>query len=242
MMPTKTSSSPSFTRQVLSVEDCEKVARLVYDLRSLWIPKGAFVPLFTLGATMYGDAYERGLAGYYAKARYLNPILWEQFSWLYEVVALGFQTMFGQKPIYKQPFALPGFHIFLPHSDSAASVGEVARAHVDSHYRNYVFDSRFDFSRPMAFTLPVEIPASGAGLDLWHLTEVDLIGSVKEERYRALMRNRPERIIYKLGEMVVHSGLTFHQIAPMEIGPDDKSRITLQGFSFDYLGQRVLYF
>jgi hypothetical protein len=86
-----------------------------------------------------------------------------------------------------------------------------------------------DFGDPLSFTLAIALPKGGGGLQVWNIEHREIVGKSLDEM-RAVFKSRESRYEpYKAGEMVIHSGHTVHQIAPMTGMALDDERITLQG-------------
>jgi len=211
---------------VLTAEECAAIRDKVHALQPLWIRR-AEPPFFSLGAASYLDA-QPGEDGYYDLARRLNTVLRGNFAELYDRVAGVLEKHLNACTCYAPRFALPGFHIFQAASTFANSTGCL---HCDRQYDRLDWAGCASpvFSDPVSFTLAVALPHAGGGLQVWNIEHGDIVGRSLDE-VRAVFKSRECRYEpYRVGEMVVHSGHTVHQIAPMAgMAPADE-RITLQG-------------
>jgi hypothetical protein len=146
----------------------------------------------------------------------------------------------GRVSLHSQ-LALPGFHIFLAHE--AFEQEEAASAHWDLQFRqiDWLPEDEPDFSNPVSFTMPVSLPETGGGLNLWELNHRD--AQTLSEQQRELKRQELPRVFhpYAIGRMVVHSGLYLHQIAPMTGALPGEDRITFQGHALRCAGHWRLY-
>jgi hypothetical protein len=217
----------------LDSDECRRTADLVYALKPHWEARLPDAPFFTLGAASYVDAAvpsERE-ARYYAKAARLNPILDENFGWLYGKLMRSLEERLGGKCAFKPRAARPGFHVFLP---VPLFQLPIAKIHADLQFGllDWSEHPRPDFANPMSFTVSVVLPRGGGGLNTWDVPFESVRGLAPEEIAKKVASIPPAFRPYSPGGMVLHSGQTLHQIAPLpEILPGDArdARITLQG-------------
>ena len=213
---------------LLTPEECQQVRDTLHLLQPYWRKRSQY-PFFTMGAASYLD-HAFGSEAMLAKAAQDNAILLEHFQWLYDRLLKVLHGLLNESVLLDPEFALPGFHIFQGHE---AFTQPVASVHFDLQYDHYDW-SRYrevDRMRPISMTLPVCLPASGAGLRVWDMTW---------ERAQTMSRKDLDHFKktapftyhpYEPGQMVVHSGHHLHQIAPIAtIQPGDE-RITLQAHS-----------
>jgi hypothetical protein len=228
-MPAKRWNNSPTSLELLSEAQCEEVRQTVHALRNSWetLDSEAGHPFYKLGAASY-ELRRPDLppVSYYAYARRMNPILLDKFGWLYERLS-DVLAQHLERPIHYSPdLALPGFHIFLGYQSPK---GRSKAIHYDENIKSVRFDGadEVDFDCTVSFTAAIALPKSGAGLNLW-----DVVGSAETTRLKI-----PERLAsmpyqfhpYKIGNIFIHSGQHYHQIAHFEnVGPTDE-RITLQG-------------
>ena len=223
---------------MLTANECTAILDKVHTLETLWIRR-AEPPFFSLGAASYLDA-QSGEDDYYALARRFNGILRDNFCWLYDRVASGLEKHLNACACYAPRFALPGFHIFQAAAAFADSTGCL---HCDLQYQklDWTDYATPDFSDPLSFTLAIALPNAGGGLQVWNIEHGEIIGKSLEEM-RAVFKSRECRYeSYRVGEMIVHSGHTVHQIAPMASMVASDERVTLQGHGIKSGGVWYLY-
>ena len=104
---------------LLTESESREVHSAVHELKPYWVRRAPSLPFYTLGAASYRDAKENE-SDYIAKAEHYNPLLWEHLGWLYERLADRLSERLGMPVKYREPGALPGFHIFLAHWAFAA--------------------------------------------------------------------------------------------------------------------------
>jgi hypothetical protein len=211
---------------VLAAEECTAILDKVHALQTLWIRR-AEPPFFSLGAASYLDA-QPGEDSYYDLARRFNVTLRENFGSLYDRVALVLERHLNAPTCYVPRFALPGFHIFQAAAAFADSTGCL---HCDRQYDrlDWTGYASPDLSDPVSFTLAIALPNAGAGLQVWDIEHDDIVGKSLDETRGVFNSRECKYEAYRVGEMVIHSGHTVHQIAPMPgMAPNDE-RITLQG-------------
>lgn len=219
-------------RQVLTPGECERAVAAVRELREHWIDRsrgaGRF---FTLGVNAYMDLATRQL-DYHARAPELNVLLREHLGWLLEAVAGALERELGEPVTYEHPFALPGCHVFVGEGVPTRPTSSV---HFDLQYVHLPWHrvGQPDMTRPVSYTLPLELPSGGSGLNVWDLTHDEMQRAV--ERGYATTVAEMQRfkqmsyVPYDLGALYVHDGHLLHQIAPAPAAAPDDARITLQG-------------
>jgi hypothetical protein len=110
----------------LSADECAAATAAIFELQEHWVQRLPNIPFFTLGAASYMDA-RPSAAAYFEKAARMNPILRERFSWLYDRVREMLSQALGGPVVYREPGALPGFHLCLPHEAFKRPVGIINR-------------------------------------------------------------------------------------------------------------------
>ena len=183
--------------------DCKQVADNVKDLGQMgkWESRSDKFPFFTLGKSAYLD----GNSGtYYQGADRMNLTLFRTFNSFYKEVAGKLSTFLGEWVVFNPKLALPGFHIF-PADPKLLSVS--GNWHLDTPHETLGVGDK----DAHAFTVAVEMPAGGGGMD------VRFGGD--EDQY----------IEYNVGELFIHSGMVPHRIASYRQYVKGDCRITLQG-------------
>jgi hypothetical protein len=219
--------------QFLNSEECHRTADTVHALRPHWEQRHSEAPFYTLGAASYLDAADPAARKkcYYHKARRLNPVLEKNFAWLYARLSESLAEHLGGPCAFESRAGRPGFHIFMPVPLFRQSVASI---HVDLQYQliDWRDHPRPDFEKPVSFTASVVLPRGGGGLHTWDIHYDKVRGLPREEIIKQINPAAPTMHRYTQGGMVIHSGHTVHQIAPMpEIEPGNPldARITLQG-------------
>lgn len=216
----------------LDADECRRAADLVHALRPHWEPRLPDAPFFTLGAASYMDATPAARRmQYYEKAARLNPILDENFGWLYSRLTRLLEERLGGTCAVEPRAARPGFHVFLPVPLFQSSLASI---HVDLQYEllDWRDHPQPDFENPMSFTASIVLPRGGGGLHTWDVPWETVRGLSRQAIEQLVSSSPPELRRYTPGGIVLHSGHTVHQIAPLpRIEPGDMrdARITLQG-------------
>jgi len=226
--------------ECLTPQECGEVREALYGLRDRWETPGPAAPFYFFGAASYIDARGRDGVSYQQRVAALRPLMIERFGWVYDRVAARLAEALGAPAVYPEALGLPGFHLYL-HSPQLASF--VPAVHVDLQYRYHDW-SQFglpDLANPISFTLAIAVPGSGAALNLFPLTLADCRGLSRDEVDARLKSSAPTRHDYRAGVMAVHSGLQFHQIAPLGQTEPGDERITLQGHAINSGGTWCLY-
>ncbi|MCM3921016.1 hypothetical protein ND748_04905 [Frankia sp. AiPs1] len=217
------------TVRLLSVQEAEEVRDAVYRERPSWIERGA--GFHTLGTPSYLDLTPNSQAGdYHDRAARHRPLLWDRFGWLYNRLGAALVDILDAPVRYTERYALPGFHVWFT---EAVFTRPRASVHFDLQYRLFDWPGEVDASRVFSFTLPLRVPAAGGGLNTWPVSHATFLSAMRRDLIDSvgdLRRFHPLQYVpYSPGELVVHSGLLLHQIAPsVSVRPGDE-RLTLQG-------------
>ena len=185
---------------LLDIDTFEIKSKLL-EYRELWQPRSKEYPFYTLGKSAYLDGKTRA---YHKDSAWLNEILLEEFGELYEKILTCLSEEYLEPVELAHDLALPGFHIFPSHPKFLTIAG---KWHMDYPHTTLNLGDK----DPSAFTLPIELPVSGGGMDF--LDD------------KGIMSHIP----YKERELVLHSGLDVHRIAGMKAYTPGEYRITLQG-------------
>lgn len=213
---------------MLSEEECLEVRSAIYDLKKLWYFRERGKA--TLGAASYMDAIIKDKARqfYYAKAKLFNPLLRKHFGWLYERLS-NVLTKELEKPVcYQETFALPGIHIFFPKPTSFEGRNLL---HQDFNCTLLKWSSPgdVDYQNPISFTLTIALPKCGGGLNLLDISLDEYNKLSIEEQTQIKKSAKLSFYPYKVGHLLIRSGVVFHKIAPMPDIQPGEERITLQG-------------
>lgn len=223
--------------EVLTLAECEQVREQIHALQADWIRRHPGSPFYTLGAASYLDDPDV----YYDRAQQYNPLLTAHFGWVHERVLEKLQAHFKTPVRYYERFALPGFHIF-GGSKALLQMGN-ASVHCDVQYTRVDWSDLPDpdFENPLSLTLTIKLPNSGGGLRVWDIQYAEIVGRSAEE-LRPIFRERTRHVEpYAVGEMVLHSGHTVHQIAPVENITKEDERLTLQAHGIQCAGTWYIY-
>lgn len=211
---------------VLTPQECQQVREDIYSMKALWKKRSANIPVpfYTLGAASYRDA--ENWAVFAKLVQEVNPFLKMRFGWLYDRVAKVLTEGLGVEAVYHEALSLPGFHIFQYHR---LFEYEVASRHCDLQFLRIPWGKLgIKAVEPWSFTLSIRLPKTGGGLYVWPIHHNDVKGMPPSEWETVLKKTPYEFHEYHEGEMVMHKGLLFHQIAPVKNGQEGDERITLQ--------------
>jgi hypothetical protein len=223
--------------KLLTKTECTEIVSEVHNLKEFWIHRHPVLPFYTLGRASYIDACE-DKCKYYDEAKFNNTILQNNFQWLYSKLLDCLIKELNSSVCYAANAALPGFHIFLAHRQFEQPMASI---HRDLQYK--LLDWPFEHSDTcpsISFTLAIEIPENGGGLNIWdlHHEEIDHLSQIEVSK---LILSREKKFYeYEVGSFILHSGHQVHQIAPgRNLQPTDQ-RITLQGHGL--MSQGTWYF
>jgi hypothetical protein len=216
--------------QLLNKEEITEIISKVFKHKDVWKLRANYfeeIPFYSFGAAGYMDLSEHGKDFYKQEFEKTNPILKQEFSDLYEKV---FSAL---KKLYKKDFelyenaAFPGFHVFL--NDDVFEIALASR-HVDLQYKDIEWQGiEVDPSKSISFTLYLELPKNGGGVYYWDLFYEDLKDYDLQKREEIIHKNERKLKTFNEGDMFIHNGHQYHQIAPFfDIEPEDQ-RISLQG-------------
>jgi hypothetical protein len=225
---------PLSRHRVLSTVQCRELATRVLTLRDKWIPREGF---FSLGTAAYLDA-NGSYAHYLESARKTNRVLRENFADTYDMLRAFFGDILFEQVNITDDLAVPGFHIFEFNGHKHGLESPSGRAHFDLQWM-HAFPSR-ELTRKISFTLAVQQPTGGAGLEVWPLRycqAFQLTSPVSE--YARTHSSR--RLAYTDGSILVHDGDILHAIGNSQIPNPCGQRITLQGHGALLDGSWVLY-
>ena len=232
---------PEFSiENFLTEAENAQIVESVHKLKEHWINRGGYFeyPFFSLGAASYMDAKE-DLERYYKWQAKYNPILKEEFSWLYDKIKTYLEKKLGKECEYHSKQALPGFHIFL--GDELFEI-PIAYRHVDLQYRDLNWEGlEFKPEDCVTFTLYPKLPSKGGGIYVWDQFYQDLIDLDATEREAKLSETKSEYYKFTNGDIVMHSGHRYHQIAAMDEPEESDERISMQGHAILSNNKYYLY-
>lgn len=215
---------------LLSLEDCDRVCDAILSARDNWCRRHPVSEFFTLGTASYLDAANGRFAEYQKQAQITNRILHNRFKWLYQRLASAMCAFIGEKCLYDDALAYPGFHIFL--GDDCRKLS--ASRHYDLEDRNIDWTrcGIRNIGRHLSFTLALRLPPAGSGLYTWNINNLQLQNMPPEDRHEYLQRNqKPSYHEYEIGRVTIHDGHYLHQIARVRQMVAGDQRITMQGHS-----------
>ena len=223
---------------LLGAADSLALAERVMGLKDWWIQRHPEGPFYTLGMASYMDATSaEAHARYLAYAERLNPVIREAFGPLLQQVCDALAGRLGEPVQLAEHQALPGFHIFLAHQ---AFAQPVARIHCDLQHQLLDWGGTVPEDN-LSFTLPVDLPATGGGMDVWPIEQADWLALAPPERKARLAETPSAPVPYDTGTLVLHSGRMLHRIAATPGIREGDRRITLQGHGARIDGHWHLY-
>lgn len=223
----------------LDLQECSRAVEIVHSLKDHWINRaGGVLPFFTLGPASYLDVKGDDLTPYLQAVARENLVLKANFPLVYERLCDTLSNILNVPVSYESKYALPSFHIFLAAKCFESPIGSI---HFDIQYEHLKWEyEKVDFDHPISFTCPVALPESSGGLNYWDIGEESK--DLSREKIAALVKTmEPHYFPYHLGKLVVHHGLTLHQIAPSKNMQPSDERITLQGHGLFCDGIMRLY-
>jgi len=227
---------------LLSSSEVEAVYTALYDLKQYWVERHTNPDFFTLGATSNLDGRAAFKGFYFAKAKLFNPILYQEFGWLYERMRAALEEHFREPVCFAESLALPGFNIYIGGLFRQGEQPDPPHYDRQRILRHCQREGAGNLPKQTTYTMAIALPESGSGLYLWDLHAAETLSCTPTETMKLLDLREKTYFPYYSGQMVLHSGLHYHQIAGMEgVQPHD-ARITLQGHGLFCDGCWQLYF
>jgi hypothetical protein len=232
---------------LLPAQECEAVVEAFDRLAPHWTDRGGRGDrtFCTLGRASYLDVCVPGVdaeAAYYALLPDSNALLLAHFQQLYDRLAGALSGILGARVVLATTLAVPGFHLFWRRG--ILSTGRAGH-HFDIQYARLRLPPGTITDEPLSFTLALELPASGSGLDVWNVTDADCNRAFASGRASTLNDIASRRTCayhpYARGAVFLQKGLWLHRLnTPGPITAADR-RITLQGHALAIDGVWQLY-
>ena len=244
--------------EVLNADECTRVESTLEALRPHWIRRHGLAPFYTMGASNYFDIAYNPELPYYRLAHQLNPHLREHFGWFYDRLLAVLANRLDAPVGFSSNLALPGFHMVFHHEALARSqdlthlawfrhredpnmIGNPIHCDTPQHVVDWSEERGVDLRRTLSFTLAITLPKVNGGLDVWDLSLKETEG-VPEQELLAFIQSRPRTFHpYRAGNLALHSGMRYHQVASLALMQPGESRITLQGHGVFCHWRWVLY-
>jgi|10_taG_2_1085330.scaffolds.fasta_scaffold13759_10 hypothetical protein len=204
---------------MLTKEDCADISAVVKEMQPGWRERQHG---WTLGKATYLDLRE-------SRNNNDNELLMTLFRPLYMELLKVLDGRTGYRCILHEGYAYPGFHIYQGNPEMPQGVAYGGYIHTDYPYRTLGFP---DDSTVITFTLPIELPENGGGLNYWEaMTEDSFSGWYADlpSEQQVLFDSQVNYHQYEVGKLELHDGKFLHQIANMVPTTKDDWRITLQG-------------
>jgi len=252
--------NPILETNIFSKEECDIIKLRLIKKQDKWenrSPSGDF--FMSYGALTYLDA-KNGVAEdpeydkfrnndesipdmYNKKAIYFNEMMVKDFDWVYARIWSYYQPKFDKPVVFEK--ALPGFHIFQTAEQlNHEYVKNLATIHVDLPQTSHDWES--NILAASSFTIAVELPECGAGLNIWQddgiFNDVDTVFFHEMNKdQQAIITDTAEYFPYKLGFIYEQSGFTRHQITCGGNVMEGERRITLQGHLVETDKKIIIY-
>lgn len=202
--------------KLLDSEQANDICLQLHSLKSSWTKRNQGASNFyTFGRCIYLDMAQDGVSyrDYLKMSEFSNRLLDTYFSFLYKIIFDSAELIIGSKISLASAAAHPGFHIF--DRESLSKVGN-SLPHLDLQHMRFKWPRKRVSSKVYSFTLPLDLPEAGAGLDIW------LNGFGQHT-------DHPTVYAYKIGELFIQEGLVYHRISNSFSLKQCDRRITLQG-------------
>lgn len=244
---------------VLSEIEASEIVKRLMTLEKMWAKRSS--TFATLGAIAYIDSYDTNgnisfhlMGNFVAQYQLLNPVLNRNFGDLYEKITTCLSKELDAPVEICSEIPHPGFQLFFstPEYADKLAAGEVpgdfSPIHADAPYRAYLpfWDqfSEVDWINTLSFTLPLELPAEGSGLNFWPIidpSDLDELIALNDSDRAVHVGPWSDSVEYTCGELSYFIGHYVHQIKHLgKLNANDR-RITLQGHGVKCDGVWKLY-
>ncbi len=244
--------------EIFTPAECAEIRAKIFDLKLYWVQRHSRGAYFTLGASNYWDFVLKSQKEYRDEAHRLNRVLMDHFGELYERLKTLFSERVKVPVVYDPDLALPGFHVFIGDEvlaqtqdvmhdrwfEERSNPNKFANSiHCDTPHLHLDFGDRpVDKTDALSFTGAIALPAKGSGLYVWDMMLHEGLRIPVNELQAELQKREKLYHEYGVGEIFVHPGMAYHQIAKLENVVPGEERITLQGHASRRLtGEWVLY-
>lgn len=221
-----------YRAQLLTGTDIQQVRERIHTVPAgLWHPPGqqcTAAGMSTIGEALYRN---RDRMDYYARcARAGNLHLYRHFRGVYEAVAGFFEQRYSAPVVFAEDLAIPGFHVF---SYPRRGMHRGGGWHFDTLHLSVPFLAarRAQITAVVNFTLPVEVPSGGTGMDLCD-------GGPGDDGQGCGARIAAP---YTPGVMVFSEHEYWHRIGDSTCCEDGERRITMQGHGVCFRDQWLLF-
>jgi hypothetical protein len=220
---------------ILNSSECRAVVVRIDSISDLWYryPDQVF---FTFGSPLYRNKNSYPL--YRTRADTDNILILQHFDELFFKVLAALQQYFSEPLHFYSDCAVPGFHVI-----DARRTGFYAGGggHYDISYKLKKWNEEVDDGSNYSFTVPLELPNAGSGIDIWEFTEPLKDNDARFKRTELDTSANKFHFSYVLGNMIIFRGDYYHQIAPIKFSSNDTRRITLQGHCIRVGSRLVIY-
>jgi hypothetical protein len=229
--PVEFGSGVLYRCQLFTPTEAEEIVAAVDRLpsslrRNVWSTLGG--GMSTIGEPLYRN---RERLDYYTRcARRDNRRLYRHFRFAHDAVAAFFERRYQAPVVFAEELAVPGFHVF---EYQRAGAHDGGSWHFDMLHQQvpYFVANAGEVAGVVNFTLPVEVPGGGTGMDLCD----DEPGAVH------LGTGTPVRAAYEPGVLVFTEREYWHRIGGSTCLRDGERRVTLQGHGVHFRGRWVLF-
>lgn len=233
--------SPVVDVDVLDEPGCADVSERLESLHPHWLTRGT--GYFTLGLATYLDvaASDNPQETYFGRLARSNHILRDHFGDLQDRVADVLAVLLDMPTRYDERVALPGFHVF---EDGGIAVDPRPSQHFDLQHRSMPWPFRIaPVEQSVSFTLPIALPHCGGAMDVWDVTEADMLRLERTGETSGTIgaTQAVRRHEYRVGRMAVQLTPILHRIAAVPARHPGDRRITLQGHGIRDVDGWVLY-
>jgi hypothetical protein len=210
----------------LSVKESEECAERAISLRRHWgtFRNSSQTGIYCIGHPVFKTmGRTRTLRDSYGVVR-MNLLLKKHFNALLERTKRVLEERYSKSVFCYPKSSLPGIYLFTKNT-----LNRGGKIHIDLQFSALPkWRGIGSIQHAFAFTVPLRIPRSGTGLEIWLQSDQQFYESHRIGVWNSNDFGQAVQVPYQLGSMVIIEGMALHRIAPTIIEPDE-IRITHQG-------------
>jgi hypothetical protein len=241
-------SKPLIVRHSMPERNWADIYSKALSLRQHWTEARRYDTFYTLGKTQYlVNPTELSLPDP-TESSSLHAFLKGHFSGLYADLKTALDEIVSDECIWDKRLWPPGFHLF---PCSPIHELNVSKPHCDFNYLSIDWNKlglTGEVKGMFSFTLPISIPnVSEFGMNLWNCTDKQSAQHFSGKTYSVqelseyLNQYEKQKVLYRIGELLIHPGRFFHEVLPFTNAGPESFRMTLQGHAVFKAGKWFVF-
>jgi hypothetical protein len=232
--------------ELITVQEAKALVSKILELEPMWRERSSYYSEAGTVSTAYPEFYTIGSAVYLdgpsAHKDNDNNVISTNFSGIIDKVAKTLESVLDTKVFLDAEYSSPGFHIFRGREGMQFGTSYGGSIHIDTPHITAEFPFDFNIDKPITFTLVLQMPKEGGGMNYWlkdevleqisegtDSTNISSLYDYLPMQFRAWVDINKKHEEYKVGTLYIHDGQTLHQVANEVPTTEEDLRITLQG-------------